>query len=82
MCKVIDIFSGREIEDHISDASQSGLCGLENGHKDINPLEAAASEVCSAAAKLAIECEPITFETYLMELLKKINHYQTIKNRI
>ena len=77
MSKVIDMFSRREIEEHINYENDE----LDQGYESENGcrLEEAASSVCSAAAKLAIECDLDTFDNYLGDLMCAIRHYQCMK---
>ncbi|MBW2217959.1 MAG: hypothetical protein JRF40_00490 [Deltaproteobacteria bacterium] len=79
MHKVIDMFSRRAIIDDMDFEINDNHLALENMPGDGDPLEIAASDVCSAAAKLAIECDLETFEAYLAELKLAINNYQALK---
>jgi len=79
MRKVIDIFSRRVIEEQTKDENPE----LDPEDISLNEirLEDAASRVCSAAAKLAIECDLDTFEDYLEDLMKMARIYQNLKKR-
>ena len=77
MNKVIDIFSRQVVEKHIYNENTE----LDQGYEPVNGsrLEEAASKVCSAAAKLAIECDLDTFDSYLGDLMSAIRQYQVLK---
>ena len=77
MRKVIDIFSRQVIEEQIKSENQK----LDPENISLNGirLEGAASRVCSAAAKLAIECDLDTFEDYLEDLMRAARHYKNLQ---
>ncbi len=76
MCKISGMFPRQEIEEHIHNGNDK----LDQGYEPVNGsrLEAAASSVCSTAAKLAIECDLDTFDNYLGDLMSAIRHYQIL----
>ena len=77
MRKVIDIFSRQVIEEQIK--PENPKLDPENISLNEIRLEDAASKVCSAAAKLAIECDLDTFEDYLEDLMRVARHYKNLQ---
>jgi hypothetical protein len=77
MNKIINMFSREVIKDQSYD--EKGGFDPELAFAKKSGLEEAASNVCSAAAKLAIECELDTFENYLGDLMSAIRKYQILK---
>ena len=77
MRKVIDIFSRQVIEEQIK--PENPKLDPENISLNEIRLEDAASRVCSAAAKLAIECDLDTFEDYLEDLMRVARHYKNLQ---
>ena len=77
MRKVIDIFSRQVIEEQTKPENLK----LDNENIFLNEIriEDAASKVCSAAAKLVIECDLDTFEDYLEDLLRVARHYKNLQ---
>ena len=77
MRKVIDIFSRQVIEKQ--NKSENSKLDTENISLNEIRLEDAADKVCSAAAKLVIECDLDTFDDYLEDLMRVARHYKNLK---
>ena len=81
MTHVIDIFSRKSIA--VKQPKDNQKYSLDTEHKKIGKMsfEEAASQVCAAAAKMAIECDLDTFEDYLKDLMRAVRYYKNLKNQ-
>jgi hypothetical protein len=77
MRKVIDIFSRQVIKEQTKPENPK----LDPEDISLNEirLEDVADRVCSAAAKLVIECDLDTFEDYLEDLMRVARHYKNLQ---
>ena len=82
MASVIDMFSGRLIKAEQSNGNKpdklDAECKTTVGEMY---LEESVSQVYSAAANLAIECDLETFDYYVAELMKAVRHYKYLKKK-
>ena len=82
MASVIDMFSGRLIKAEQNNGNKTDKLDAEcKTTVGVMNLEEAISQVYSAAANLAIECDLNTFDYYVAELLKAARHYNNLKKK-
>ena len=83
MAAVIDMFSGRLIKAEQNNRNKSDKLDNEYKAKTVGKmgLEEAISQVYSAAAMLAIECDLDSFDYYVAELMKAVRHYKYLKKK-